>query len=120
MEADCAEFPFVATLPRKERSVIRRLWDDIHEICQLQKEKGPVLPASVAADALGVSPQRVFQIVQDGRLEAISMHGRNFIVASSLIEFAKLERSKLGGRPSREDSDLEAVGVLVKKLTPKK
>ena len=99
--------------------MIRRLWDDIEEICQLQKVKGPVLPTTMAAEALGVSSQRVFQIVQDGRLEAVAMHGRNFITAASLIEFAKLEKSK-GGRPFNSERELDVLGKVVEKLSPRK
>jgi hypothetical protein len=55
------------------------------------------VPQIVAAKLLGVSKQRVNQIVQDGRLETVDVCGERFILEDSLVAFCKLERKS--GRP---------------------
>lgn len=120
MDVSITEFPFVGELPKRERSAIRRIWDDIHEIVELQRQMGPVLPTGLAADALGVSPTRIQQFVNMGRLQAIAFKGKNFIVASSLVEFAKLEKSK-GGRPCKaSEADFESAAMVIEAMTPKR
>jgi hypothetical protein len=120
VDISITEFPFVGELPKRERSAIRRIWDDIHEVVELQRQVGPVLPVGLAADALGVSASRVCQIAAAGRLEQVAMNGKNFIVAASLLEFAKLEKSK-GGRPCKAaEGDFEKASMVIEAMKPKK
>lgn len=99
LEADVAEFPFTAELPKRERTRLQTLWDNLAEIRAVVESKGMVIPASLAAKVLGVSRQRVFQLIEDGRLENVEMNGHNFVTEASVIQFAKAERKT--GRPCK-------------------
>jgi len=95
--AEIAEFPFVAALPKREKSKVGKLWDRFQEASRVAEERGMFVPQIVAAKLLGISKQRVNQIVQDGRLETVDVCGERFILEDSLVEFCKLERKS--GRP---------------------
>lgn len=54
-----------------------------------------------AADKLGLSPQRVWRFVQEGRLKATKMHPRLWVIREEdLEEFSKEERRP--GRPPKK------------------
>lgn len=95
--AEVSEFPFVGELPKREKSKVGKLWDRLQEASRVVEERGMFVPQSIVAKLLGVSRQRVHQIVQDGRLETVDVCGERFILEDSLVEFCKLERK--AGRP---------------------
>ena len=97
--ADLAEFPFVESLPKREKSRVGKLLDVIGEIEQAQRERGPLLPQHVIADVLGVSRARVGQLVDGGRLESVRIGQTRFVFLASFREFAKQERPT--GRPRK-------------------
>jgi hypothetical protein len=91
------EFPFVASLPKREKSRFANLLESIKEHRQLTQKHGSLLPVAVAAAFLGVSKQAVHSFLDSGRLEKIEFHGHVFVSEIGLIEFAKIERKS--GRP---------------------
>jgi hypothetical protein len=95
--ARLAEFPFVAELPKREKSKVATLWDAFQEASRIVEERGMCVPPIVAAKLLGVSKQRVGQIMDDGRLETVDVCGHRMILEDSLVEFCKSERKN--GRP---------------------
>lgn len=105
--AKLSEFPFVSKLARKEKSKVARLMDVLAELEKVTNEKGPVMPQALAADILGVSTQRVGQILDDGRLEGVQVGRCRFVIVSSFKEFAKEERKT--GRPPKVLGKYEAV-----------
>lgn len=108
------DFPFVADLPKREKSVIRTLWDEIGYCCEAQKRFGPVLPETVAAGALGISRQRMNQLVKAGRFETVTMGKRTYVTEDSLRAFAATERKS--GRPAKVDEPFMAINTVVKKV----
>jgi len=99
-EVAVREFPFVATLPKRERSRIGRLWDHFTELSALADVHGMLLPPTLAADLAGVSKQRIQQLMDGGRLEAVEFNGRRYITENSFVEWAKSQRKsgvKLAG-----------------------
>jgi hypothetical protein len=95
--AQLAEFPFVAELPKREKSKVATLWEAFQEASRVSEERGMFVPPIVAAKLLGVSSQRVGQIMDDGRLESVDVCGHRMILEDSLVEFCKTERKN--GRP---------------------
>lgn len=92
-----ADFPFVAELPKREKSRLARLWDHLREVRAVQAEKGEVIPQSFVGDLLGLSTQRVGQFLDEGRLEGVSINGRRYVTVRSIEQFAQVERKT--GRP---------------------
>jgi len=96
-KAEALEFPWVAELPKRERSRIGKAWDNWREVSGLMKEKGNLLPVMVAACLLDVSKQRVHQLIEAGKLEAVRVAGHPLITESSLEALCITERKS--GRP---------------------
>lgn len=98
--AQLAEFPFVEELPKREKGKIAKILDVFEELERVTKERGPMIPQTLAGDFLGVSRQRVGQLMDQGRLVFHEINGERFLFLSSLMEFAKQER-RGPGRPKR-------------------
>jgi len=104
-EAALTEFPFVADLPKRERSKVGKLWDTFRELSRTLDAKGNVVPQGFAADLLGVSPQRVGQLLDAGKLEPVTVGGRRFVTEASILAHAATERKT--GRPVKKLSNPE-------------
>jgi len=97
MELTINEFPFVSEMPKREKSKVAKIWDQFQELSRLQKTHGILIPQAMAAKMLSVSPQRVWQFVEEGRLEFVEMNGIRFVTENSIVEFARVQRKE--GRP---------------------
>jgi hypothetical protein len=95
--ADIAEFPFVAGLPKRERSRLENMWDQMADLRAIVASKGMLIPSRLAAKILGISRQRVEELLKEGRLELVQVEGHNFIPESSVVAYARSERK--AGRP---------------------
>lgn len=96
-EADALEFPFVAGMPKREKSRLAKCWDMLKRMNALQATEGSMIPLIMAAKCLGVSRTRIDQLIQEGRLNRFEIDGHVFVSENSMVEFAKLERK--WGRP---------------------
>jgi excisionase family DNA binding protein len=90
--AEVSEFPFVATLPKREKSKVAKLWDSFQEAGRIAEERGMFVAPFVVAKLLGVSKQRVHQLIESGRLETVDVCGHRCVLEDSLVEFCKTER----------------------------
>lgn len=77
------EFPFLATTPRRS-TVFSRAMDVIRSMQEAQSEHGTLIPAPVLTAILGVSKQRVHQIIAAGGLVSLDFHGRAYVTEASL------------------------------------
>ncbi len=91
------EFPFVASLPKREKSKLARLWEQFRELHELGKTEGVLVPPRAAAKLLGLSQQRVDQLMDTGKLRRIEFCGHPYIPEASLLLFAQSVRRT--GRP---------------------
>lgn len=91
------EFPFVSELPKREKSELARAWDRLVAFERLQTYHGPCVPASVAAALLGISRQRVYQLIEQGRFARLEIEGHCFIPTGDVRAYAESERKT--GRP---------------------
>lgn len=106
------DFPFLAELPKREKSKMANFWDRLAEMRAVSQEKGPLIPIRFAARLLGISHQRVTELMKLGRLECYEVDGHSFVPESSLVAFAKSER-KAGRPPKVVTSYSECVKVAI-------
>ena len=93
-------------LPKREKSRIRKLWDELENMRQITAQKGPLLPYKFAAELCGVSGQRVRDLVEESTLESVAIGGHPFVTEASLVAWASSPRK--AGRPR-----LEVAGIPV-------
>lgn len=73
-------------------------WDKrSDQFLEMAKAKGGLIPKSAVHDILGVSAQRVHQLVEGNRIEKISYFGQTFVTGRSLREYMA-EDKPTGGR----------------------
>jgi hypothetical protein len=96
-DAAITEFPFVETLPKRKQSKLAGLWAHLSEVKRIMNEKGVVLPQHMVAGLLGLSKTRIGQLIDDGRLDSVAIHGMRYVTENSVVAFAKEERKN--GRP---------------------
>jgi len=94
------EFPFVEAMPKREKSRIAKLWDEFSQMREAMQKAGGLVPPVMAAELAGVSHQRIWQLVEAGKLERVEFCGRGFITGDSFEAWAKSERKN--GRPLKE------------------
>jgi hypothetical protein len=93
------EFPWVRDMPKRERRQVQSVWDKIDELVQVQRDT-PIVNQHIVACALRVSRQRVWQLLDEGKLEEVDFHGARFVTIRSLRAYAETTR-KTGGRLPR-------------------
>lgn len=98
-EAQTMDFPFVAEMPKRERSKVATLWDRFNQLKAITEEKGMLLPPAFCAQLLGVSRQRIYVLMDEGRLEKIEVDSHTFVTEASFIEWCKAEHKN--GRPTK-------------------
>lgn len=101
------EFPFVQSLPKREKSKLAKVWDLFNEARRISQEKGLLVPATLAATLCDVSRNRIYELMQDGRLDRIELNGHVFVTEQSLVAWAATERK--AGRPVKQTLDRDIV-----------
>jgi hypothetical protein len=97
------EVPVVggAPLPEKKMGMLRFLLS----LRRITNEEGGLVPLTMAATVLGMSKQRVHDLVKEGTLRAIEFGGKKWLSGKELESFVQLERK--AGRPWKEPSKKE-------------
>lgn len=98
-EAIVNEFPFVGELPKREKSKLASLWDEFKEMSRIAEKKGIPVPPGLAAELLGVSRQRIYELMGSGVLETVTVGGRTYVTENSLVAWAEAEHKV--GRPTK-------------------
>jgi hypothetical protein len=96
-EAVATDFPFVAELPKREKSKVVKVWESFQELSRVSAVEGMLIPQAFAAKVLDVSRQRVYELSGEGRLKVVLVNGHKFVTEKSVIDYAKSERK--AGRP---------------------
>ncbi len=117
-KAEVLEFPAFVDLPKREKSKLSTVWDIFYEMSRIVDEKGMLVPQTFAAKVLGISKQRVGQLADAGKLEAIEFNGTRFITENSLVDHAKTER-KVGRPYSVKAPTLRETYQMVKEMRGK-
>ena len=66
--------------------------DDVKELMRLTKLHGGMLPISACAIVLGVSRQRVHQLVDEGTFSVHEFYGMKWLLEKEVVPFARLNR----------------------------
>lgn len=101
-KSEALEFPYVETLPKREKSKVVKVWDLFQEMSRVTDEKGMLVPQSLVAKVLDVSRQRIHDLVKQGGLETHDVFGVPFVTERSVVAYAKSERK--AGRPMKVES----------------
>jgi len=101
-------FPFVETkVP--EKSFFRKY-------IEASKEHGTLMTQALCAPAMGVSTQRVGQLIDNGKLASIEIDGRRFIPVAAVDLWLSEEKDK-GGRPPKTLKEMWKRQVEIRKKT---
>jgi hypothetical protein len=73
---------------------IRGMLADVREFAKLTKLHGGLVPMSAVATILGVSRQRVHQLVDEGTFKHWVFYGMKWLSQEEVVSFAKLNRPK--------------------------
>lgn len=73
-------------------SGIRGMLADVREFAKLTKFHGGLVPMSAVATILGVSRQRVHQLVDEGTFQHWTFYGMKWLSQEEVVSFAKLNR----------------------------
>ena len=90
------------TIDLPQRKVKKGILDVFRNLRAITSREGGLLPFASAASVLGVSKQRVHDLVKEGTLHPIDLLGKRWLSANELESFVKLERQ--AGRPWKEPS----------------
>jgi hypothetical protein len=106
---DSLNFPFVESLPKKEKSKFARIWEQFEALRIVAREKGMLVPIPLAAKIIGVSRTRVDDLIEQGRLETHDVNGHRFVSEASVIAYARSERK--AGRPLGDLNNLPKMAI---------
>ena len=81
-------------LTQKKPYGLRGILADMREFKRISKLQGGLVPQSAAATALGVSRQRVHQLVTEGTLNHWTFYGMKWLSENEVVSFAKLHRGE--------------------------
>jgi len=112
-----AEFPFVEQFPKREQNKLERLWEGFENMKAVVEKHGLLVPPQLAADLLGVSRQRVHQLMEQGRMKRVEVLGQVFITEDDLHAFARSERKN--GRPPKVQTYGDVAKLAVKTVVKK-
>ena len=104
-DAATTDFPFVAEMPKGEKSRRQKLVEEYYAFRKLSVE-GPPFTFSCAASFLGVSRQRIYQLCESGRLERIEFLGKSFITCDGILAMqAELRKTGVHVRQFLDSTD---------------
>jgi len=106
------DFPFVETLPKRKKGRLAKAWDEFDELRAVCGDRGLPLLIGHAAILLGVSVQRVQQLIYDGRFQPVIFQGRRYICEDDILAWARSERKH--GRPGLSEGSALDVFRAVK------
>lgn len=101
--------------PTIEEKIRKRSF--VREFIEAVLEHGPLVPRELVAQGIGVSRQRVHQLLEKGRMVEIVIGGRHFVTAASLELFLTEER-KVGVNievPAWREGPMFVRGLMQKK-----
>jgi hypothetical protein len=106
-QADATEFPFVAALPKREKSKLTKAWENFQELGRIAEREGMLIPQSMAAALLDMSRQRVNVLVNEGRLRVVQVNGQSYVAGNSVRDYAQAEHKS--GRPVQIPGTIECM-----------
>ena len=78
-------------------------WDELRNIRYAYEANGAVIAQKKAAAILGVSKQRIGEMIATGKLQPVDIGGYPVVTLQSVIEYGIKPRDR-GGRPRKKTS----------------
>lgn len=111
--ASAPEFGFCESFPAAAAKEVKKGMDAFKQVLkeyeEAQARHGLLVPISTVAEAMGVTPQRVTMLIDAGRIAAVTVSGRRWAVAKSVMEFLAA-----GPRPNGRPRKLSKWGNSVR------
>lgn len=114
VELIAPEFGFVSDLPAWHKTRLGAFVSSMEAIRRATKENGLLVPPALAAGILNVSPQRVNELINDGRLKRIEIGGKPFVTENSMEAFVREERKN--GRPYKGPVDAKGTWKVAREF----
>lgn len=99
---DAGTFPFMqdvgAVVVEEAKTGIAAMRRVVREYEKATETHGPLVPLQTVAETLGVAVQTVDDYIARGRLQAVELSGRRWVVGASAIQLLA-EGPRKGGRP---------------------
>jgi hypothetical protein len=111
-KAEALQFGFVDQIDGPAKTgAIAEFRERVRDLQVLQQRVGGILPQTFAAGILGLTRQRVWQLIESGDLETVTMRGKPYVTMRSLVDFG--ERERKSGRPLKEPTLREIAKAAV-------
>jgi hypothetical protein len=81
-----------ADVPEKKAKGLTGLLETTRDFMKISQQRGGLVPQSTVATILGVSRQRVHQLVTEGTLSHWTFYGMKWLSQEEVVAFAKLNR----------------------------
>lgn len=81
-------FGFLESTPKRS-TPFTRVMDAIRELTAATEKHGALIPAAFLEQILGVSKQRVHQILNEDKLVVLTFMGKNYVTEDSLVSYVK-------------------------------
>jgi len=82
-----------SNIPQKKKPIgLLRIVTDTKEFLRISNVNGGLVPQSSVATILGVSRQRVHQLVSEGTFSTWTFYGMKWLSQQEVVSFAKLNR----------------------------
>lgn len=98
----------------KKASKIGRLLERLNEFRKFEAEYGELIPLPVAVGLLGVTKQRVYALIDEGRISSCVFEGHHYVTLDTVFDYAKSERK--GGRPPKSEGIKAIVTCVYKSI----
>lgn len=105
-----AEFPFVAEMPKREKSKYAQFKERFAAYKAFIDENGSVVPVAVAGKLAGVCGQRIRDLIEEDRIKSCKFEGHIYVTEDTLLDYMATERK--AGRPSKYAQELEKKGAF--------
>lgn len=105
-QANAAEFPFMGEVEAKPGVVSEfkrgaaALRAVAREFREAVERHGDLIPMTTVAEVMGISYQAVQNYIARGRLDAVDVVGKRWVVAASAVRLLE-EGPRKGGRPKK-------------------
>lgn len=83
-------------MPEPTRPAEMTIEDRMEEFSRVAKGKGGLIPVSAGSQLLGISRQRVYQLIDSGRLERIHYCGVAFLTGRSIRDWQADDKQQTG------------------------
>lgn len=84
-------------IPANEPKRVRTKWDELAEMVTVSGETGGLVLVHVGQELLGVSRQRIYDMIEFKRIRSWDFFGRKYVCIDDISEFVNSERKP--GRP---------------------